>query len=160
MYKIRSTSRPANLHSLLSNNISGSTAILWSVSRHLGRFYTNHELKLSTAVIIIIIIHEFHRDASLKTKLQGRNVCLDVCGRHVCLIEAAASNDVCYAVAPLVSLHQLYGTVCLLTLLTLHHYLLLETASKHFYFTILPLAAQPTRTTVKRLRIFGLDGAI
>jgi len=36
----------------------------------------------------------------------------------------------------------------------------LENTSKHFYFTILPLAAQPTSLAAKRLWIFGLDGAI
>jgi len=28
--------------------------------------------KISIVIIIIIIIHKFHRDASLETKLQGR----------------------------------------------------------------------------------------
>ena len=63
-YKIRSTSRPAYLHSLLSNRISESTAT-WRC--------------------------------------------------HVGLPELST------AVALLVSLRQLYGTVCLLTSLTLHH---------------------------------------
>jgi len=31
-------------------------------------------LELHSFIIIIIIIHEFHRDASLETKLQGRYV--------------------------------------------------------------------------------------
>jgi len=32
---------------------------------------------LSDIIIIIIIIHEFHRDASLETKLQGRYMMTD-----------------------------------------------------------------------------------
>jgi len=35
----------------------------------LGNFFSN-----AHSVIIIIIIHKFHRDASLETKLQGRYV--------------------------------------------------------------------------------------
>jgi len=33
-------------------------------------------------------------------------------------------------------------------------------ASKHFYFTILPLAAQLTSAAIKCISIFGLNGAI
>ena len=47
--------------------------------------------------------------------------------------------------------NELYGTVCLLTSLTLHHKLSLETASKHFYSTKPSLAAQLTSPAVKRL---------
>jgi len=35
---------------------------------------TKLQQTLKLAIIIIIIIHEFHRDASLETKLQGRYV--------------------------------------------------------------------------------------
>jgi len=52
----------------------------WYCGRHLGRFYTYHDLELSTAV--------------------------------------AVDSDCCSVAAVL---HQLHGTVCLLTLLTLHH---------------------------------------
>ena len=34
--------------------------------------FTKYLLTDITIIIIIIIIHEFHRDASLETKLQGR----------------------------------------------------------------------------------------
>ena len=37
-----------------------------------GRCAPRHRRGASSVIIIIIIIHEFHRDASLETKLQGR----------------------------------------------------------------------------------------
>jgi len=43
------------------------------------------------------------------------------CGRHLGRFYTYHELELSMAVAPLVSLHHLYGTVCLLTLLTLHH---------------------------------------
>ena len=40
----------------------------------LSRLITSAIHSLSGLIIIIIIIHEFHRDASVETKLQGRYV--------------------------------------------------------------------------------------
>jgi len=37
-------------------------------------FQLSPKLSVARDIIIIIIIHEFHRDTSLKTKLQGRYV--------------------------------------------------------------------------------------
>jgi len=50
---------------------------------NLYKFYACQQIKITISyyqhttiiIIIIIIIHEFHRDASLETKLQGRYTC-------------------------------------------------------------------------------------